>query len=249
MLVLASACAAASLLSFPDRAGASPASIREAFAGNRGEIGHATTLPPVARYLIDEGGVFVLDRSSPQPLLKFEDSLEIWVLSSARGPRGDVIFKNDIGETMLRATKLGGMTVFTQHRPDGSAAALAGASTPLHLPTISPAAFIQRFFQCSLRVSRTAEHLVSFETVQDANPATDGLIADAAGVAVEAMLAIAGRPDGKAILSRIDKIQFATTARPGAVLAGGVLTISVAPGQGVAGRPSSRRIQRAVGGR
>ena len=58
---------------------------------------------------------------------------EVWALSRSRGPRGDIIYKNDISEPMLRATKLGGMTVFTPKHPDGAAAALVGSAMPVKL--------------------------------------------------------------------------------------------------------------------
>ena len=74
--------------------------------------------PLTARYQMDEGGAFVFDRSTVKPLLKFDDDPEIWALQPAPGPRGDVIYRNDVGEPMVRATRLGGMTVFTPKRPE-----------------------------------------------------------------------------------------------------------------------------------
>ena len=44
------------------------------------------------------------------------------MLQPQPAPRGDVIYKNDLGEPVLRATRLGGVTVFTDHGPAGSAA-------------------------------------------------------------------------------------------------------------------------------
>ena len=44
--------------------------------------------PASGRYETDEGGIFIFDRSTPRPLLKFEDDPEIWVLQPAPGPRG-----------------------------------------------------------------------------------------------------------------------------------------------------------------
>ena len=66
--------------------------------------------------------------------MKFEDSPEVWVLlAAARRPRGDMIYKNDLGEPVLRATRLGGVTVFTDQRPGAGRPALAGAGAPLRL--------------------------------------------------------------------------------------------------------------------
>ena len=88
---------------------AAPAgSVHEVFMSRLGDHGNG---PVIGRYEIDEGGAFVLDRSTPRPLLKFENKEEIWVLQGAPGPRGDMIYRNDLGEPMIRATRIGGMTV------------------------------------------------------------------------------------------------------------------------------------------
>ena len=114
---------------------------------------HAAKPPPVGLYRdnADNDPAFVLDRSTVKPLLKFDDDLEIWALQPAPGPRGDVIYRNDVGDPMVRATRLGGMTVFTPKRPDGSAAAFEGASAPLRVPPLSPQALFRIFYQASIR--------------------------------------------------------------------------------------------------
>nr|QQZ52104.1 DUF4908 domain-containing protein [Phenylobacterium glaciei] len=53
-------------------------------------------------------------------------------------PRGDIIYKNDLGEPVLRATRLGGLTLFTPDRPGGTAAALAGAVRPCGCRSLAP---------------------------------------------------------------------------------------------------------------
>ena len=115
--------------------------------------------PPVARYVSETGDVFILDRSQPKPLLKFEHSPEVWVLLPQPGPRGDVIYKNDLGEPVLRATRLGGVTVFTDARPSGAAAALAGGGSSLKLAPLGPQALLERLAQASARASRAARRL------------------------------------------------------------------------------------------
>lgn len=244
--LIAAVVMAASLLGFAQSTSASaPSWLRNAIRRTErgGDRQHAP--PLVARYAIDEGGVFTLDRSSPEPLLKFEDSPEIWVLRASNGPRGDLIYRNDMGEPVLRATKLGGMTVFTSRRPGGSAAALVGPSSPLRLAPLGPVALYQRLIQSSVRCSRAAQHLVGFDA--EANPVSDGLIADAALVAVSAVTGVAVRSRGKALLAKVGKVAFVEGRQPDVQLRGGVLMITVAPPEGVAGRPSSERIMRVLG--
>src|SRR5581483_8153316 len=108
-------------------------SLRNGLLGRHPNDGRQSALPPVGRYVSEDGDVFTLDRTQPKPLLKFESSGEVWVLQPQPAPRGDTIFKTEMGDAMLRATRLGGMTVFTEHRPEGEAAAFIGPAPPIHL--------------------------------------------------------------------------------------------------------------------
>jgi hypothetical protein len=220
-----------------------PTWVRNAFSLGAGDQFHST--PSVARFVIDEGGAFVLDRSQRPPVLKFDDSPEIWVLTQSRGPRGDILFKDDVGDVLLRATKLGGMTVFTSRRPQGSAAALVGATTPLRLAYMGPAALYQRMIQASIRCTRLTRHLVGFEA-PDADVKSAALIGDSASLAVEAMIKVSGQPGGGAAVNRISKVVVAKAASPTAWLQRSVLVIYVTPAQGLAGHPSSARISQAI---
>ena len=210
--------------------------------------GRGSPAPTVARYAIDEGGEFVLDRQSHHAFIKFSDSQEVWSLSPSRGPRGDIIYKNDINQPMLRATKLGGMTVFTPRRPEGAAAALIGPGQPVKLYTLGPVVLYHHLYQASVRSSRAAQHQIEFDA-PDADPGSDGLIADTASVVTEAMADLAGRPGGHAILARLGTVAIQTGQHPAVVLRGKVVAISVDPTLGFAGRPSSERILEALGAR
>src|SRR5690606_35599225 len=68
---------------------------------------------PVARFDCQAGPAFVLDQSGPRVLLRFEGAAEIWVLRPRAGPRGDVFYRNDVNEPVLRSTRLGGVTLYT----------------------------------------------------------------------------------------------------------------------------------------
>ncbi len=225
-------------------AAATPAWMREALGGGDGRGAEA---PKVARYRADQGGDFVLDRSACRPLLKFEDSAEVWALWPDHGPRGDIIYRNDLGDPVLRATHLGGMTLFTPQRPGGSAVSLVGSASPIRLTPIGPVALYQRLFQASVRASRIAQHLIGFEA-PDAGPSSDTLIADSALVVVSALANLSNRSGGKARLARIDKIAFLEGAKPGANYRDGVVTVVVASSD-CAGRPSSGRILQVLGAR
>lgn len=212
------------------------------FPERPGESQRRAPPPPVARYVTETGEGFILDRSSGKPLLKFESSFEVWVLQPEVGPRGDINYKNDLGQLILRATKVGGFTLFTRKRPNGAAAEVAGPVQPLRLKPVSPLALYQLLRIASGRASKAAGRTIAFEA--DASPASSALIADASLVASEAIIRLAQSPNSQAQLGRINKVVVVEGARPSVVLKNGVLLIVVAPGDGLAGRPSSERILR-----
>ena len=221
--------------------------LRDVLFGNRGAAEtRKANAPTVARYVSETGGGFVFDLAAPQPLLKFDNSAEVWALSPHAAPRGDVIYKNELGDPVLRATKLGGMTLFTAEQPAGAAAALTGKASSIQPPAIiSVNALFQRLVQASARASRAAQHRVGFETVQDATPETSVLVADAATVTAEAFERLA-RNGERALLDHIGRVLLAEGQKPGASLKNGALTVTYVPGRGVAGRPSSERIIKVV---
>ena len=197
-----------------------PGTLRESLFGPRITATDPHAGQPIARYVSQEGDVFVLDRSQPRPLLKFDDNPEVWVLRSQLAPRGDILYMNDLGAPVLRATRLVGLTLFTDDRPGGTAAALAG---------------------------RAARRLSPFEA--DASPGSSALTADAAMIAAEAIIRIAKRSDAKVLLSRIGKVRVVEGRKSQAQISEGVVRITVSPADGIAGRPSSDRIVATVGGR
>ena len=201
--------------------------------------------PPVARYVSDEGQSFVLDRSSPTPLLRFEDSSETLILSPQPAARGDVIYRDEEGEPVLRATKLGGLTLFAHGRPGGAPVALAGEAASLRLQALSATALLQRLAEASRRASRAARRLVWFDA-QEAYPGSEAVFADAAAVAAEAVVRISQRKDRKTLLGRFAKVLFLPGARSAASVSRGTINITVEPAAGLAGRPSSTRIVEAV---
>ena len=236
----------ASSVAGPGAAAQSP-TLRDALSGARPfSSGRNAIAPPVARYVAGDERAFVLDRSGQTPLLKFEDSAEVWVLKPAPGPRGDVIYKDELGRQVIRASRLGGLTVFTAENPRGLPAALAGRASAIRLTVIRPEALLSHFVQQSRRASRAVRKRIVFETGADATAATAILFADAATIASDAVARFAGRADAPGVLRRLDTVRITTGRRPGAVVTRDTLEVTIAPQLGVAGRPSSERIIRAL---
>lgn len=237
----ASLVGAASLgLALPAAAG--PADrLRDSLFKNRGaEAGQL----PVTCFVSEDGRVFTLDRTQPTPLLKFEDNPEIFVLAPSPAPRGDVIYKNDLGEPVLRATRLGGFTLFSDRRPGGEAVSRAAGCGPLRLMVLGPEALGQRMLQASVRSGRAARRSVVFEA--EATPRSAALIADSAVVVTLAFLQLSSKDGGRAVLSKVGKVQFSEGRKTSASFASGTLRIVVSPAQGLAGRPSSEKIIKVI---
>ncbi|HXQ45841.1 MAG TPA: DUF4908 domain-containing protein, partial [Caulobacteraceae bacterium] len=140
---------------------AGPFNLGDALIGH-----HVAKPPPVGLYRdnADNDPAFVLDRSTPVLLLRFQDSPEIWLLTPHPASRGDIIYKNDVGEPMLRATRLGGLTLFPPDRPDGMPAALISDAPPLRLPPVpNPSILLTRMLQASVHASRPLQRPIPFE--------------------------------------------------------------------------------------
>jgi hypothetical protein len=247
--ILALACGAVAALVLIGPAAAAPFSLSDLFGARRSEP-QRSGQPPVGRYVDDDGDtIFVLDRSTAVTLLRFEDSPEIWVLTPQPATHGDVIYKNDVGEPMLRSTWLGGLTLFARGHSSGAAASLVGEAPQIR-PTaiLSPTALLLRLTQASAHSAHLVQRPVEFEA-PDVTPMTASLVADAAGVATEAIGMAVQKPNGRKMLAKLSRVVLVLGRTPSATFSNGVLQIVVAPPPGalpardcVAGRPSSRRI-------
>ncbi|MFJ6024970.1 DUF4908 domain-containing protein [Brevundimonas sp. NPDC092305] len=209
---------------------------------NRG--GLVITPPAVGRYVSESGEGFVLDRSGRYPLLRFDRRDETWVLRPSPAPRGDVIYRNDAGEQVLRTTPSGGLTVFTPRAPGGSPASLNGAGQSLGPPTLGPAQVFNLMARRSALLTQAMGRLVEINV--DTGSSSESLTVEALIVTTDAVLRIARSPTARASLDRLRSITIAEGPRSGVVYTNGDLRVVVAPTQGVAGRPSSARIIRAV---
>jgi Domain of unknown function (DUF4908) len=216
------------------------------------------TVQRLGRYRADTGDTFVLEITTGGPaFLKYDDSGEVWALDPTTGPRGDTIYKNDVGEPMLRATRLGGMTVFTRDQPSGVAAAFEGAAGDLHNMINGPIAILHALVQASARASQAAGRRVEFEagctahardrpacpSDADLTPGSEGVFADAANLAAQAFIRVdrMGRA-GHDALARYDRVALLNGHPPSVHVVGDEVRIVVAPELGFAGRPSSQRI-------
>ena len=220
----------------------------ELLFGKRQPEDRTGAVPRLARFRADTGDTFVFEVSSGGPgFLKYDDSGEVWALSATPGPRGDVIYKNDVGEPMLRTTRMGGLTIFNRDRPDGIAAAMDGTAVDLHnLLVAGPIALFQVLVRSSAHASQSAGHRVVFDA-PDTGPGAEAVFADAASLAAQAFVRVDRKgPQGHSALQRCDRVALLNGRPPGARMVGQELRITVTPDLGFGGRPSSQRISQVL---
>lgn len=199
-------------------------------------------LPPTGLYVSEAGERFVLDISGSRPMVRFERATETWVLRATPAPRGDIIYRNDAGEQVLRVTADGGMTVFTRRAPGGSPVSLSGPGQSLIATTLGPAQLFNLMARRSAMVSQSLGRLVEININTGAE--SEALTVEALLASTDAVMRIARSTTARDRLSDLRRITIVEGARSSVSYGGGNLRIVVAPQQGVAGRPSSARVIR-----
>lgn len=180
----------------------------------------------------------VLGSSGPSP--------EIHLLTATRGPRGDVIYKSDEGETMLRIAAYGGATVFWPGETQGVAASKSfGDDQELTLAPQTYDEAVRRAQGASAQVSAIVGSNVYFDVAagrRDADP-NAAVLADAVLTAAKGMAAVAGDPIGASVIAdRVKRVAFLPGGAPGVALNGSVLEVLYVPNLDIRGRPSSARV-------
>ena len=240
-MAIALAAAALSLVSMPAEAQAQNQGNAQAEQAQalRNRMG-GRAAPPTGRYVAESGEAFILDRSGQRPLLRFDRRDETWVLRPTAAPRGDVIYRNDAGDQLLRVTPGGGMTVYTPRAPGGSPASFAGPGQSLTPPTLGPTQLFQLMARRSAMLSQTMGRLIEINV--DTDGQAEGLAVEALILSTDAVLRIARSPTARSSLDRLRSITIIEGQRAAVTYSRGDLRIVVAPVQGVGGRPSSARV-------
>ncbi|MBK6023643.1 DUF4908 domain-containing protein [Brevundimonas nasdae] len=199
--------------------------------------------PESGRYVSGAGQAFVLDSSGPRPLLRFERSAEVWVLRPTAAPRGDIIYRNDNGDQILRVTSDGGITLYSTRTPQGSPVSLAGEATRLETPDLGP---IQLFNLMARRSGLVSEALGRLIQIDLAGSQSEALCVEALIVTTDAVIRVARSPSTREQVSRLRKITIAEGDRASVTYMRGELRVIVDPARGVSGRPSSALVIRAL---
>jgi hypothetical protein len=186
---------------------------------------------------------------------------EIFPATGARGPRGDIIYKSENGDVLLRIMSYGGATVFWPGKVNGEAASKSyGDDSVLDLPHATLGDATRRASLASAKLAQLIGRPIEFGTgpaftaatqvsmasapatgSPDASVLADAIVRVAAGMAAVAL----DQTGAKVLGQRIDRVAFveAPGRTPGLSLKGKTLTVAYDPAADVAGRPSSRAVR------
>jgi len=207
--------------------------------------------PRIGHYISEDTGIgFVLDRSSELAKLKFDSSEEIFALRWQLAAGGDRLLLRDDGETLLRLSGLGGITLFTRGNLRGIPVAFDAAAAPL--VSVPPAIEAVREIagQIMLRLRAEVGRDVVFEA-DWGRAAMDGgaraILFDAIRNTGTALYNVASTTVGRASVSRnLQRVRFVQARTASVYLSGDMLIVSYSVEQGLAGRPSSYAVGRAL---
>lgn len=219
--------------------------LREAMLGQAATDDRGNSMPDVAHFMSEDGEGFVLDHTQDQPFIRFDGEAEVWALTPSPGPRGDVIFKNDVGEPVLRSSRLGGLTLFSHTRPTGDPVAVSGKAEAIKAGRMTPGLLFQQLAKASKKTSTAVARLLPFEAdIQ--TPGADYLFADAARVTSDAIVSVAAQNNGRKVLEPIREVRLIEGRPPGVYMERNTLVLRLDHTQGWAGRPSSKRITKII---
>ncbi|MEQ1930410.1 MAG: DUF4908 domain-containing protein [Parvularculaceae bacterium] len=190
---------------------------------------------------------------------------EVFVATGSRGPRGDIIYKGESGELLLRIMSYGGATVFWPGKTNGEAASRSyGDDAALDLAPASSVDARRRADLASEKLRELIGEPVVFDigasapvmaaradlapaagTVAGEPPAEDAtVLADAIMRAAAGLTEVAKDETGARVLrERIGRVAFTPGTPPRLSLDGKTLKVVYDPSADAAGRSSSRAVR------
>jgi hypothetical protein len=222
-------------------------SLREALMGKSSADGRGEddSQPAVGRYEAGDGEHFIFDRTGAVALLRFEHSEEVWALRASSAPGGDVIYRNDLNEPVLRLTRQCGVTLYTSRWPQGEPVAFVTAEPAARPPRVSPATLVQTANIATVRIGRAIGR-PSFLLKVEGQEGTEFIFADTIAVVADTLIKMASFAQGRPYARGVRQVHIHPGKKMEVKYRGGVLDVTVRPQDGIAGRPSSSRIARSI---
>lgn len=260
--------AAASLMATAQAQSVAPSSLRadpfSALVGKRKPAAERVAArAAVERYVIaTDDRVFLFQSDAGEGRLKFlcgdgdrrlscvidevNPAEEIHALTAARASRGDIIWRNKEGETLLRVAAYGGVTVLWPGETRAYAASKSfGEDPPLVLDFATVDTARQRAQAATALISARVGSPIVFD-IGDPGPDSTGgaaVLADAVARAADGVARVAEDPTGaRVIAARLKQVRLRAMAGPSLAMENKVLTVGYNPAGDIAGRPSSARV-------
>lgn len=206
-------------------------------------------IPRDGTYMVGDKTEFIIDHHGDQLRLRFSGSDEVFYLSSEAAPLGARVLKYDTGEPALRVTGWGGVTLYTAQEKTGAPAEYSDVVHNVD-PLPVPAEGVKRFAAgLAHELNSGGDLIIGFAADWDVLAQSAGireLVCDAMRNTTYALEQVTSGPARNAIADHLHVVHIVERDRPSAVLRGGVLTVTVAPKMGEAGRPSSLAIAHAL---
>jgi Domain of unknown function (DUF4908) len=201
-------------------------------------------------YLAGDTVAFAIQNLGTNFLLRYAGNPETFVLYSDRASMGGRILKYDDGETAIQVSVWGGITLYTDAKPNGLPAVRTGDAPSFALSNISlgdvqstAADEAQRF--AYIRKLKLAVTMDWSAIAGDAG--LRALYYDAMQNAVHGIDRFTGAAAAReAMAKRVDTVAITPAARATVNMAGRTLLVTFNPGAGYVGRASSRAIARGL---
>lgn len=194
---------------------------------------------------------FTLDRVGDKFVLRFAGDPEVYVLYTDRASMGGRILKFDSGQTVIRVSGWGALTLYTDAAPGGVPAERTGDS-------LSPSLGMISLSEMQTAAEDEAEHLaysrrIHLNFTADWNAlAGDARLRALCFDALENTARgidrfVISAPARAAFSKKIDQVRMALGTKPIMFLSGKTLNVTFNAQSGYAGRASSHGITRALG--
>lgn len=199
----------------------------------------APTTRPAYYTDANSGKRFLLDRTGPHALLKFEGEEEVFALRSSNGPRGDQFYRTDTGRVFLRVTNLGNVIIFPLGDRHGAPTSLDAASNAI-IPPPHPANFDAALKDVQSRIASSLGSQPKINISSDLKDYADWTME--AVQTASSGISLAQNYGGV----KIEEISFRLGEGSAASLKDDHLRITIVPADGFAGRPSSEAIAKTI---
>jgi hypothetical protein len=208
----------------------------------------AAPIPEDGLYEAGDNLHFVIDHLDGRVRLRFLRSNEVFYLASEPAALGGRVLKYDTGDVALQVTGWGGVTLYTEDAKSGVPVERADASNAVD-PVPVAAGDVKATAAELAEELNVADDLAVGFAADWGSLADDGvrkLAVDSMRDATYAVERTVGGREHSAIADRLHIIRVVAGAKPGASFGKGVLTVTYAPREGPAGRPSSLVIRRVL---